>query len=163
MKVNIKGKGVIPGVNCLAPVYNRDLSEPQIRRILNYRQFAVYNANTTELITKTNIARMFDNLRNQNNSAFSVPVVAEVATTGTETVEVPKVIPVEEPVVNEEVINTPTVEDHISIDTEVNEEIDIDDTDTDVTDEEEEDVTTEEKQVYGTNSFPSKKNKKKKK
>jgi len=60
MKVNITGKGLIPGINQLAPVYNQELEKPLIRRILNYSNLRVYGANGIGLITKRNIDAVFD-------------------------------------------------------------------------------------------------------
>ena len=60
MKVNVNGRGVIPGVGVLAPQRGIDLTQQQVRRILNYRQFTVSVAETGKLITKTNIATVFD-------------------------------------------------------------------------------------------------------
>ena len=59
MKVNISGKGVIPGVNSLAPKYGVDLDIVAIKRILNYRQFKVFSSETGLIITKQNIDQLF--------------------------------------------------------------------------------------------------------
>lgn len=59
MKVNITGKGVIPGINVLAPVYNKDLDKSQIMRILNFREFRVFGVGVG-LITRANIDAAFD-------------------------------------------------------------------------------------------------------
>lgn len=59
MKVNISGKGVIPGLNTLAPVYNVDLDKQQILRLLNFRNFRVYGVGTG-LLTPTNVDAAFD-------------------------------------------------------------------------------------------------------
>ena len=55
MKVNITGKGIIPGVNTIPPVYNIELDETQIRRLLNFNNIRVYEATSGCLITKKNI------------------------------------------------------------------------------------------------------------
>ena len=59
MKVNISGKGVIPGLNTLAPVYNVDLDKQQILRLLNFRNFRVYGVGTG-LLTPANVDAAFD-------------------------------------------------------------------------------------------------------
>lgn len=59
MKVNISGKGVIPGLNTLAPVYNVDLDKQQILRLLNFRNFRVYGVGTG-LLTMANVDAAFD-------------------------------------------------------------------------------------------------------
>ena len=74
MKVNITGKGIIPGVNTIPPAYNIELEETQIRRLLNFNNIRVYEATSGCLITKKNIktvltasASMVDTVLNVNN------------------------------------------------------------------------------------------------
>ena len=74
MKVNITGKGIIPGVNTIPPAYNIELDETQIRRLLNFNNIRVYEATSGCLITKKNIktvlttsASMVDVPLNVNN------------------------------------------------------------------------------------------------
>ena len=55
MKVNITGKGIIPGINTIPPAYNIELEETQIRRLLNFNNIRVYEATSGRLITKKNI------------------------------------------------------------------------------------------------------------
>jgi hypothetical protein len=43
MKVNVVGRGMIPGVGIL-PIRNIELSDQEIKRILNLRTARVYNA-----------------------------------------------------------------------------------------------------------------------
>ena len=59
MKVNILGKGVIPGIGALAPQYNVDLNEAQVKRLLNYQQFRIGDVKTGLLITKSNVDAFF--------------------------------------------------------------------------------------------------------
>lgn len=86
MKVNITGKGVIPGINQLAPVYNQELEKTQVRRILNYPNLKVYGTDGIGLITKNNI-----------DAAFSVkpknerPLAATKAKIKPEPVQAPKI------------------------------------------------------------------------
>ena len=74
MKVNITGKGIIPGVNTIPPAYNIELDETQIRRLLNFNNIRVYEATSGCLITKKNIktvltasASIVDTSLNVNN------------------------------------------------------------------------------------------------
>ena len=60
MKVNINGRGIIPGVGTIPPVYNREMSENEILRLLNFQQFKVYSAASGILITKNNIKEMMN-------------------------------------------------------------------------------------------------------
>ena len=61
MKVNITGKGPIPGMNSIAPIYNRELDESQIRRLLNFNNIRVFDSSTGSLITKKNISSVMNN------------------------------------------------------------------------------------------------------
>lgn len=59
MRVNIIGKGtIIPEVNTIPPVYNVELDESQIRRLLNFNDIRVYESKSGCLITKKNIKNM---------------------------------------------------------------------------------------------------------
>ena len=60
MKVNINGRGIIPGIGTIPPVYNREMSENEILRLLNFQQFKVYSAASGILITKNNIKEMMN-------------------------------------------------------------------------------------------------------
>lgn len=81
MRVNIIGKGPIPGINALAPVYNQDLDKNQIKRILNYQEFKVYGANGIGLITKRSIDRIFDSIMEYDDidSYSIITPVSEIA------------------------------------------------------------------------------------
>lgn len=76
MKVNITGKGPIPGMNSIAPIYNRELDESQIRRLLNFNNIRVFDSSTGNLITKKNISSVMNNATSitvENNSARIEP------------------------------------------------------------------------------------------
>lgn len=60
MKVNISGKGIIPGINKIPPVYNYDMSENEIRRLLNFTNIRVYISETGKLVTKRNVSSLFN-------------------------------------------------------------------------------------------------------
>ena len=60
MKVNINGRGIIPGIGTIPPVYNREMSENEILRLLNFQQFKVYSSASGVLITKGNIKEMIN-------------------------------------------------------------------------------------------------------
>ncbi len=59
MKVNISGRGRVPGIGTLAPIRGYDASKELVLRLLNYRQFKVYDAASGGLITKTNVDKLF--------------------------------------------------------------------------------------------------------
>ena len=59
MKVHITGRGAIPGLRAIAPIYNQDLSEKDIRRLLNVPTLRVIDANTNLVINKKNVNNVF--------------------------------------------------------------------------------------------------------
>lgn len=59
MKVNITGKGIIPGLGTLAPVYHHEMTEREVLRLLNFHNIYVYKSDTGALITRTNITDVF--------------------------------------------------------------------------------------------------------
>lgn len=61
MKVNIGGKGSIPGLGVLAPAYGVEMDKVGVRRLLNFNTFRVYQSSTGLLITTANIDEMFKN------------------------------------------------------------------------------------------------------
>ena len=173
MKVNITGKGVIPGINVLAPVYNKDLDKSQIMRILNFREFRVFGVGVG-LITRTNIDAAFD------ASVDNVKKDAEAKKTATDkkaTKKTKKAVEtkpvVEEPKVEEPVaesIPVAVTETAFSPAPEISEEepkvevpvVEEDVTETEDVPEELPEITEEEVSEEKTNDFrSSKKNKKK--
>ena len=59
MKVNIKGRGIVPRVNQLAPVYNVDLGKNDIQFLLNFNNLKVYETKSGLLIRPDTIDEMF--------------------------------------------------------------------------------------------------------
>lgn len=168
MKVNIVGKGVIPGINKLAPVYNQDLEKPQILRILNFKDFRVFGVGTG-LITKNNIDAAFEaSIDNAKKEAEEKkPVVEKKAPKKTK--EEPKVVVTEiestpAPIVEEEPkVEVPTVEETTETVEEAVEPVEVVEVEETTVDEEAlpeitEEVVTEERV---STPKPSKKNKKK--
>jgi hypothetical protein len=106
MKVDILGKGIIPGIGTLAPKYDVELDKAQIERLLNYSQFRLGDVETGLLITKGNV------------NTFFKPNKMKETTTNTKKIEVPKKVkPIEEikqekvtPVVEKEVYKEPIIE-----------------------------------------------------
>lgn len=68
MKVNISGRGIIPGLNTIAPAYNKDLCKNQVLRILGSNNLRVFKADDACLITKKNIDEIF-----RTNTAVKTP------------------------------------------------------------------------------------------
>lgn len=163
MKVNISGKGVIPGVGSLAPVRGIDLSEREIRRILPFR-FNVYSATSGKRITPDNIVELI-NAESNNAVIDETPVVEnKKKATKKETYVAPVVEEVVEPVVvtpiEEEIVDT--VEPIVEPIADAVEPIDIDDDSFSDKDDFDYNATDVVDVVEETTSYP-KKNKKKKK
>lgn len=85
MKVNIHGKGIIPGIGAIPPVFNQEMSEKEVARLLNFSNFKLYSADTKALITKKNYKSFFT-----DNTTTTVEVVKP------ETVDTPVVDTVED-------------------------------------------------------------------
>lgn len=83
MKVNITGRGIIPGIGTIPPVYRREMSESAILKLLNFSNFRVYESSTGALITRKNVKTFFttksdnveektDNITREENNVPSV-------------------------------------------------------------------------------------------
>lgn len=72
MKVNIGGKGSIPGLGVLAPAFGVEMDKQGVRRLLNFPTFRVYQTSTGLIITTTNIDEMF---KTDNKVAVTVKPV----------------------------------------------------------------------------------------
>lgn len=181
MKVNVIGRGFVPGPNSIAPVYNQEMSENQIRRILNLGNLRVFDATTGGLITKRNINNIFSdknktavnkeavvNKTTNIDSSETNTTLEDVVPTTEENTDVPEVSEttlseITEDMVTDEqesVITEETVEDVV----EETAETEVDDTvveDTIVEDVEEvsdETATTSEKPAYHNNNKNRNKN-----
>lgn len=60
MKINVTGRGKVPGINAIAPVYNREADEKLIRRILAFRVFRVFDCESGCQITSKNISEFIN-------------------------------------------------------------------------------------------------------
>lgn len=107
MKVNISGRGRVPGIGTLAPVRGYDASKEFVLRLLNYKQFKVFDAASGGLITKTNVDKLFA-------PKVEAPAVDTTKKTAKkeEVVETPKSEPIEvSPEVTEEEVAQSFIED----------------------------------------------------
>lgn len=111
MKVNISGMGVIPGLNMLSPVRGVELDERGVRRLLNYRQFKVYEAETGRLITPKSVDEFFK-MKIKPSHPPAQKKVAPVVEKQPEPVVETKVEPVVEPVI-ETVVEEEKKEEYI--------------------------------------------------
>lgn len=113
MKVNVVGRGIIPGLNQVPPVYGVDMAENSIRGLIQYAQFKVYDARTGGLITKRSCDAVFAKAAELEAAAIVGvdQIIASAQTAGIETAVEPEApvveeAPVEEPVVEESVEET---------------------------------------------------------
>ena len=171
MKVNITGRGIIPGLGVIPPIYNKEMSIPAISRLLNFPNFSVFDATTGIRFTKKNIKNVAMNTQSPYTGVdVDPPKTPDKQTKVTPVVEKAPEPPVieEEPVVESEEVTavsepeeTHVVEETTDVvpDEEVTEET------VDTTDEVEETETTDEEpsqqQSSNTyNNYNRKKNKK---
>lgn len=156
MKVDILGRGPIPGLNSIAPSYNADLSLPELEKIVKIGALRPVVAGTNIAIHRRNLNEIF---KVYSSAAEDVPAV--------KTEEAPKkaakkkaaepIQQVETPVTEKElepVVETPVEEPKEAVEVNENEEGTLEATEEDV--EAVEETTAEEHQNYS-----SKKNKKK--
>lgn len=116
MKVNISGRGRVPGIGTLAPVRGYDASKEFVLRLLNYKQFKVFDAASGGLITKTNVDKLFaPKVETPAVEAPKKPATKKTAKkeeVPTEVVETPKSEPVEvAPEVTAEEVTQSFIED----------------------------------------------------
>lgn len=156
MKVDILGRGPIPGLNSIAPSYNADLSLPELEKIVKIGALRPVVAGTNIAIHRRNLNEIF---KVYSSAAEDVPAV--------KTEEAPKkaakkkaaepIQQVETPVTEKElepVVEAPVEEPKEAVEVNENEEGTIEATEEDA--EAVEETTAEEHQNYS-----SKKNKKK--
>ena len=105
MKVNVTGKGLIPSLGVLAPMYHVDMTEKEIVRLLNFKNFRVYDSSTGGLITKKNLSTILASYETDD-------IVEEVMVETTIEEEVDVIEQVTEPIIMTEVlIGEETIDD----------------------------------------------------
>ena len=113
MKCSIKGTGMVPIVGQLAPVFDCDLSELQMLKMLNFPKFSVYQKSSGLLVTKSNYKSLFNKEVSNPEPVEIVEIAPEVSTE--ETIDEPVVETEAEPVVETEaeavVVTESVVED----------------------------------------------------
>lgn len=98
MKVNITGFGTIPRIGILAPAYNVEVDQQGVRRMMNFPEFRVFDAETGTIITRKNINDVLASKQVKKPATEEKPKKQQKAT--------------ENPVVEETpVTETPEVED----------------------------------------------------
>lgn len=101
MKVNITGFGTIPRIGILAPAYNVEMDQQGVRRMMNFPEFRVFDAETGTIITRKNINDVLASKQvkkpateekpKKQQKATEAPVVEETPVTETPEVEEVKV------------------------------------------------------------------------
>lgn len=105
MKVNITGFGTIPRIGILAPAYNVEMDQQGVRRMMNFPEFRVFDAETGTIITRKNINDVLASKQvkkpateekpKKQQKATENPVVEETPVTETPEVEEVKEVKVE--------------------------------------------------------------------
>ena len=80
MKCSIKGTGMVPIVGQLAPVFDCDLSELQMLKMLNFPKFSVYQKSSGLLVTKSNYKSLFNKEVSNPEPVEIVEIAPEVST-----------------------------------------------------------------------------------
>ena len=101
MKVNITGFGTIPRIGILAPAYNVEMDQQGVRRMMNFPEFRVFDAETGTIITRKNINDVLASKQvkkpateekpKKQQKATETPIVEETPVTETPEVEEVKV------------------------------------------------------------------------
>lgn len=115
MKVNVVGRGIIPGLNQVPPVYGVDMAENSIRGLIQYAQFKVYDARTGGLITKRSCDAVFAKAAELEAAAIVGvdQIIASAQAAGIETAVEPEAPVVEESVEETVEETTETVEEPV--------------------------------------------------
>lgn len=145
MKCSIKGTGMVPIVGQLAPVFDCDLSELQMLKMLNFPKFSVYQKSSGLLVTKSNYKSLFNKEVSNPEPVEIVEIAPEVSTEET----------IDEPVVETEAESEPVVETEAEAESvvETETEAEVEDTTDEVVDEE---VTEPAKNVVTYNNKKAK-------
>lgn len=119
MKVNVTGKGLIPSLGVLAPMYRVDMTEKEVSRLLNFKNFRVYDSSTGGLITKKNLSTILASYETDD-------IVEEAIIETTIEEEVDAIEQVAEPIImTEELISEETTDDiveEVMVETTIEEE-----------------------------------------
>ena len=127
MRVDIVGRGIIPGLGSNAPVYDKDMSELEIERVLKFASLKVYLAGTSVAVIRRNLHEliMLDNSPKKTSTAAPVKKTAKTVTpveattyvqeTAEATVETTEetTIPDEMPVPEEEITTAETTVEEV--------------------------------------------------
>lgn len=172
MKVNILGKGRVPGINRTAPIKNFEANLTVVSHIIKIRSFRVFTADSNIEITKSNIGDIFSGRIKFASTPVEKPVEEPVEEKAPAVEEVKEEIVAD---VTEEEVEQSFVEDVTTVEEQLpeEEELEVPITETDVEsfdtptevetigEEGIEEVEESEESVEETEEKPKKKNKKK--
>ena len=122
MKCSIKGTGMVPIVGQLAPVFDCDLSELQMLKMLNFPKFSVYQKSSGLLVTKSNYKSLFNKEVSNPEPVEIVEIAPEVSTE--ETIDEPVVETEAESVVETESESESVVETEAEVEDATDEVVD---------------------------------------
>ena len=108
MKVNITGFGTIPRIGILAPAYNVEMDQQGVRRMMNFPEFRVFDAETGTIITRKNINDVLASKHVKKPATEEKPKKQQKATENPVVEETPVI---ETPVVEEVKVEVSTYED----------------------------------------------------
>lgn len=115
MKVNITGNGIIPGLGTLAPIYNHDMTEREVQRLLNFNNVYVYKSSTGALITRNNLSASFADAVTETVTIVVEPIPETIV--DTDDIVVNTILPEADEVVEETTVEeTEAVTDEVIVD-----------------------------------------------
>lgn len=74
MRVDIVGRGIIPGLGSNAPVYDKDMSELEIERVLKFASLKVYLAGTSVAVIRRNLHELIMLDNSPKKTSINAPV-----------------------------------------------------------------------------------------
>lgn len=102
MKVDILGRGIIPGLGVLAPMFDKDLTETELDKILKQSALKIYISGSKVPVIRRNLHQLI--MMGDGKSNVDIPAVKPVKPEE-------KVTPIAEPVKEEPAAVEPVVEE----------------------------------------------------
>lgn len=102
MKVDILGRGIIPGLGVLAPMFDKDLTETELEKILKQSALKIYLAGSKAPVIRRNLHQLI--MMGDGKSNVDIPAVKPVKPEE-------KVTPIAEPVKEEPAAVEPVAEE----------------------------------------------------
>lgn len=102
MKVDILGRGIIPGLGVLAPIFNKDLTETELDKILKQSALKIYISGSKVPVIRRNLHQLI--MMGDGKSNVDIPAVKPIKPEE-------KVTPIAEPVKEEPAAVEPVAEE----------------------------------------------------